>query len=51
MNKNEKKSNLNSGRKIEVENKEKTIIYQYYSLDTFDSVIKHKELWFSDIKK
>lgn len=30
---------------------EKAIIYQYYSLSTFNSIIKNKELWFSDIKK
>lgn len=34
----------------EKENKTE-IIYQYYSLNTFDSIIKNRELWFSDIKK
>ena len=30
---------------------EDEIIYQYYNLNTFDSIIKNKEIWFSDIKK
>lgn len=31
--------------------KETGIIYQYYDLKTFDSILKNRELWFSDIKK
>ena len=34
-----------------MEIKKDEVIYQYYSLNTFDSIIKNKELWFSDIKK
>lgn len=34
-----------------MEIKKGEVIYQYYSLNTFDSIIKNKELWFSDIKK
>lgn len=36
---------------IKSQKSEEEIIYQYYSLSTFNSIIRNKELWFSDIKK